>query len=229
MRNQKIGLFALLSGAGIIVACSLAFNRNGRAANAPADCGARSLARVCEADERPVDLDTLRQLTKTTSEGTTLLEIKNAAESLGFEARGVKIAHEDLVQCLGKKRSYAILHLNRGHFVAAIGVAEDGRLNLTDAPEGSQFFSELELRDRGWSGYALLLNPKPDDKSTLKLESDHLDLGKLRIGEEKAFQVQVHNNGDREARIESIEAGCGCINIGAKNPAIGSPVLSANL
>ncbi|MDY3563822.1 cysteine peptidase family C39 domain-containing protein, partial [Gemmata sp. JC673] len=123
-------------------------------------------------------LEKIIELTNTSDDGTTLLHIKEAAESLGYKASGVKIGYSDLLNYLAEARGRAILHFNAGHFVAALGVS-NGQLLIADGPEPVAPTQPEELERRGWSGYALLVErPLPTQPSqVLQITPDVFDLG----------------------------------------------------
>ena len=122
------------------------------------DCGAAALATVALHYRRPLGLEQLRDLAGTDRIGTNLLGLLQAAERLGFTARGVKgvyealsqvslpaIAHIKTEEGLGH---FVVLHRVRGH---AVVVADPGR--------GVRQLSREEFCRR-WTGYLLLLVPE---------------------------------------------------------------------
>src|SRR5262252_5279240 len=60
------------------------------------DCGAAALATVALHYRRPIGLEQMRDLAGTDRIGTNLLGLLQAAERLGFSAKGVKGAYEAL-------------------------------------------------------------------------------------------------------------------------------------
>ena len=61
------------------------------------DCGATCLRMIAKYYGRSISLEKLRLLSETTREGSSLKNISNAAEKIGFRTLGVKIDFEKLV------------------------------------------------------------------------------------------------------------------------------------
>ena len=66
--------------------------------NDSTDCGAASLATVLRHYQMTMGLEQLRELTGTDRIGTNLLALMNAAEKLGFSAKGVEGPYSALTQ-----------------------------------------------------------------------------------------------------------------------------------
>jgi len=78
------------------------------------DCGPTCLRMVSKYYGRSISLEKLRKLSETTREGSSLENIANSAEKIGFRSLGVKIDFNML-----KKDAPlpCILHWNQEHFV----------------------------------------------------------------------------------------------------------------
>src|SRR5712691_7060816 len=104
------------------------------------DCGAAALATVALHYRRPVSLPELRKLTDTGRPGTTLRGLVQAAERLGFSAKGVKATYDALPQV----RLPAIAHVKTeeglGHFVVLYQVKKDAVV-VADPARGIQKLS----------------------------------------------------------------------------------------
>jgi len=123
------------------------------------DCGAAALATVALHYRRPVGLQQLRDLAGTDRVSTTGLGLVQAAEKLGFAARGVKGPFE----ALGQAPLPAIAHVRNddglGHFVVLHGVG--GRsVVVADPARGVEKLSRDQFCRR-WTGYLLLIVPEP--------------------------------------------------------------------
>jgi ATP-binding cassette subfamily B protein len=122
------------------------------------DCGAAALATVALHYRRPLGLQQLRDLAGTDRVGTNLLGLVQAAEKLGFSAKGVKGPYE----ALSEVPLPAIAHVrNReglGHFVVLHRVSRDGVV-VADPARGVESLSRDEFCRR-WTGYLLLLVPE---------------------------------------------------------------------
>jgi ABC-type bacteriocin/lantibiotic exporter with double-glycine peptidase domain len=121
------------------------------------DCGAISLYLICRISETPSSLDEIRKLTKTSVTGTSMFDLKEAAERLGFRAKGAKCSFESLGDHLSEQGHYAILYLRGGHFDSAVQVA-DGKIRIIDTRRlETKDCSAEDLNRMGWDETALLL------------------------------------------------------------------------
>ncbi len=98
------------------------------------DCGAAALATVALHYRRPIALEQMRDLTGTDRIGTNLLGLLQAAEKLGFSARGVKGSYTALAQVPLPAIAHVKTEEGLGHFVVlhrvqsnAVIVADPGR------------------------------------------------------------------------------------------------------
>ena len=109
--------------------------------NDMSDCGAAALATVAIHHRRPIGLERMRDLAGTDRIGTNLLGLLNAAEKLGFSAKGVKGPYESLPRV----PLPAVAHMKNedglGHFVVlhrvrkrAVIVADPARGVRMDFP-----------------------------------------------------------------------------------------------
>ncbi len=125
------------------------------------DCGAAALATVALHHRRPVRLRELRELVGTDRSGTNLLAMRQAAETLGFSARGVRGSYESL----GHLTLPAVVHVRgetgSGHFVVIHHVRKDSVV-VADPFRGIVSLSREEFC-RGWSGHLLLMVPNQED------------------------------------------------------------------
>ena len=77
------------------------------------DCGATCLKIIAKHYGKTLNIQTLRELSETTREGSNLLNLSEAAESLGFRTLGVKLDLEKLQEA----PLPCILHWNANHYV----------------------------------------------------------------------------------------------------------------
>jgi ATP-binding cassette subfamily B protein len=77
------------------------------------DCGPTCLKIVAKHYGRVLNIQTLRELSETTREGSNLLTLSDAAESIGFRTLGVKLCVKDLQET----PLPCILHWNKNHYV----------------------------------------------------------------------------------------------------------------
>ena len=62
------------------------------------DCGATCLRMIAKYYGKTFSLQDLRQASQTTREGTSLLNLSDAAEKIGFRTLGVKVPFQKLVE-----------------------------------------------------------------------------------------------------------------------------------
>src|SRR6516164_6955872 len=89
------------------------------------DCGAAALATVALHYRRPLGLEQLRDLAGTDRIGTNLLGLLQAAERLGFSARGVKGPYEALPQVPLPAIAHVKTEEGLGHFVVLYQVKKN--------------------------------------------------------------------------------------------------------
>ncbi|MDF5712054.1 MAG: peptidase domain-containing ABC transporter [Nostoc sp. S4] len=123
------------------------------------DCGAACLASIAKYYGRIFTINRTREATGTGQLGTTLLNLKQGAQILGFNARGVKAPLE-----LVDEKSLplpGIIHWKGNHWVVLYG-RRGKKYIVADPAVGLQFLTKTELLT-GWSnGAMLLVEPAPD-------------------------------------------------------------------
>lgn len=183
-----------------------------RGAMGRADCGVMALVHICKIDNNPRPLKEIRLLSHCTSQGTSLFNLKEAAESVGYKAEGVRIEFDSLREIVCKPYHYAILHIKPNHFIAVLGAAEDRRLWTAGLRVSSPKYSEAEVRELGWEGVALLLDSTRHWKM-LVIDPPIIDLGKIPVSNIKDFSAMVRNIATEKVVIGEIKANCGCANV----------------
>ncbi len=134
------------------------------------DCGPTCLRMVAKFHGRSISLEKLRSLSETTRTGSTLNNIAQAAESIGFRTLGVKLALRTLLQ---EQPFPCILHWNSDHFVVLYRISKRRKqptIHVADPAHGLLTYTEAEFLER-WigksanrdtqEGIALLLEPTP--------------------------------------------------------------------
>lgn len=119
------------------------------------DCGAACLSMILRYYGKHVSINRLRDLANVSREGSSLYSIAEAAETLGFQSRGVKVPYDRLE----KAEFPAIAHWEGFHFVVLYEVKPDGVL-FADPAIGLRKLSREEF-EKSWTGYLLLLTPTP--------------------------------------------------------------------
>jgi len=131
--------------------------------NDGSDCGAAALATILRHYEMPIGLEQLRDLTGTDRIGTNLLALLEAAEKLGFSAKGVEGTYEQLQNVPFP----AIAHIKKpdgfGHFVVVYRV--EARYAVIADP-GQTAVRKIKREEfcEQWTGRLLILVPETELK-----------------------------------------------------------------
>ena len=128
--------------------------------NDMSDCGAAALATVALHHRRPIGLEQMRDLAGTDRIGTNLLGLLNAAEKLGFSAKGVKGPYEALPQVPLPAIAHVKTEEGLGHFLVLHRVRK-GSVVVADPARGVRTLTRDEFC-RQWTGYLLLAVPEPN-------------------------------------------------------------------
>lgn len=127
------------------------------------DCGAACLASVSEHHDLKLPVARIRQLASTDKRGTNVLGLIEAAEKLGFSAKGVKGPFESL-QKIPKP---AILHIVvkevLHHFVVFYGITKK-HIIIMDPADGKIHKKTYEEFQKEWTGVIVLLVPSEEFK-----------------------------------------------------------------
>ncbi|MEW6279845.1 MAG: peptidase domain-containing ABC transporter [Candidatus Eremiobacterota bacterium] len=119
------------------------------------DCGAACLAMVLRYWGRRVSISRLRDLANVSREGASLLSVAEAAEELGFSARGMRLDYPSL----SRAPLPAIVHWQGNHYVVVYRAGPD-RVLVADPGIGLRKLT-VEAFRQGWTGYTLILTPTP--------------------------------------------------------------------
>lgn len=134
------------------------------------DCGPSCLRMIAKYYGRSYSLQNLRERSFITRQGVSMLGISDAAESIGFRTRGVRISLEQLIEDVPLP---CILHWNQDHFVVLYGIKKKRAGNIfkiSDPAEGKYEMDTVGFekcwistkKDGKDSGTALALAPTPD-------------------------------------------------------------------
>ncbi len=129
------------------------------------DCGPTCLKIIAKHYGKSLNIQTLRQLSETTREGSNLLNLSEAAEQLGYRTLGVKLSLKKLQEA----PLPCILHWNANHYVVLYKIKSD-KILISDPAHGLIEYSKEEFL-KFWignnadeiteDGIALLLEPTP--------------------------------------------------------------------
>ncbi|MEO5945659.1 MAG: peptidase domain-containing ABC transporter [Chitinophagaceae bacterium] len=138
------------------------------------DCGPTCIRMVAKHYGKTLNIETLWLNAQISKEGVSLLGIAEAAEKIGFNAKGVSLTYEELVK---DAKLPAILHWEQNHFVVLYKVngrfllRRNDKLQIADPAKGFVAYTKEEFLKQWIStkdentgeplGVALLLEPTP--------------------------------------------------------------------
>ncbi len=133
------------------------------------DCGAACLASVSAYYNLKINIARIRQLASTDKHGTNILGLIEAAEKLGFSAKGVKGPFD----CLYNIPKPAILHIVvkkvLHHFVVIYKITKN-YIVLMDPADGKIHKRKISAFKNEWTGVIVLLVPSEEFKPENKKE-----------------------------------------------------------
>ena len=138
------------------------------------DCGAACLASIAAHYKYGISIARIRQYASTDKYGTNVLGLVNAAEKMGFEAKGVKGGAEALRVIPFPAIAHVVRHLEGQelhHFVVLYGCKND-ELKVMDPGIGRLEKVGIEEFCKEWSGVLVLMEPtstfvQRNDKASL--------------------------------------------------------------
>ncbi|NPA67901.1 MAG: peptidase domain-containing ABC transporter, partial [Chlorobi bacterium] len=132
------------------------------------DCGPTCLRIVAKYYGKTYSLQNLREKSRITREGVSLLGISDAAEAIGMRTIGVSITFKQLKE---EATLPCIVHWGQNHFVVVYKISKKGdTVYVSDPAEGLIKYTKQEFLNKWLStkkggeekGIALLLEPTPD-------------------------------------------------------------------
>ena len=130
------------------------------------DCGVAALASIAKHYGSDFSLAHLRELAKTTKEGTTALGIVEAAKKMGFETKAIK-ANMDLFDMTDIPYPF-IVHVNKEgklqHFYVVYKAKKDYLIIGDPEPSVKVTKMSKERFKQEWTGVAIFLAPAPSYK-----------------------------------------------------------------
>ena len=151
------------------------------------DCGPTCLRMITKYYGRSCSMQQLRSLSYSTREGVSLLSLCEAAETLGFRSRGVRVTWEQLRD---EVTLPCIIHWNQKHFVVVTGISRKSRFSflskrkegdevvqIADPAHGMLSYTKDEFLKcwiaQGNEGIALLLEPSTQFYKEEEDKKDH--------------------------------------------------------
>jgi len=106
------------------------------------DCGPTCIRIISKYYGKNISLQEIRKLSETTREGSSLLGLSDAAESIGFKTLGVKINF----QLLKKEVPLpCIIHWNKNHFVVVYKIDKNDNVYISDPNYGLITYNKEEF------------------------------------------------------------------------------------
>jgi RNA polymerase sigma-70 factor (ECF subfamily) len=170
------------------------------------DCGAACLAMVARFHDFGADPAAIRERLRPGPQGSSLRELQEAAEGLGFRARAVRVGAEQLAAVALP----AVAHLADGHYVVLYAVQHNAV--VAGDPAAGVVALDAAAFARSWSGHLLLIVRRGD---TVLLPAKPPTPPSARMHESPLDTVRLHacldalRAGDRRAADELLAATCG--------------------
>ena len=141
------------------------------------DCGAACLASVASYYKLHFPLSRIRQLASTDQNGTNILGLIEAAEKLGFDAKGVKGAPDSLSKIPIPAIAHVTIEQRLQHFVVIYKIHRN-HITIMDPGYGKRRKLKLDTFIRLWTGVLILLLP-----------SERFEKGNKKVSKLKRFWV----------------------------------------
>ena len=129
------------------------------------DCGPTCVKIIAKHYGKLINTQQLRDLSETTREGSSLLGLSDAVESIGFRSLGVKLSYNKLKEA----PLPCVLHWNKNHYVVLYKIKKD-IVYISDPAHGLISYSKEEflkfwignnVKEDTEEGIALLVEPTP--------------------------------------------------------------------
>ena len=127
------------------------------------DCGAACLASVAANYNLKLPVARIRQMASTDKKGTNVLGMVEAAEKLGFEAKGVKGSFDSLFKIPKPAIAHVVVKEVLHHFVV-IYKTTDRYIEIMDPGDGQMHRKTHEEFKKEWTGVLVLLLPAEEFK-----------------------------------------------------------------
>tara|TARA_R110002073_G_scaffold261595_2_gene424516 strand:+ start:1698 stop:3884 length:2187 start_codon:yes stop_codon:yes gene_type:complete len=129
------------------------------------DCGPTCIKIIAKHYGKTINTQQLRKLSETTREGSSLLGLSEAVESMGFRSLGVKLTYTKLLEA----PLPCVVHWNKNHYVVVYKIKKD-TIYISDPAHGLITYTKKEFI-KYWignnananteEGIALLVEPTP--------------------------------------------------------------------
>ncbi len=122
------------------------------------ECGAASLLSIIRYYKGNVSINRLVELTYTDKSGTNFYNLKNAAEKIGLEAIGYKVAQASSIKEIKQPFLCQLVDHHYEHFVVVYEVKKN-KVIVMDPASGFRTISFDEFVKQ-WTGYIMIFSPK---------------------------------------------------------------------
>ena len=122
------------------------------------DCGAACLASIAAHYQLQMPVSRIRQYAGTDKRGTNVLGLIEAAEKLGFQAKGAKGALDSLSKIPLPAIAHVILKNGLHHFVVIYKVTKKD-ITFMDPADGGYHKNKIAEFEKDWSGVIVLILP----------------------------------------------------------------------
>ncbi len=128
------------------------------------DCGATCLASICAHHKLEIPIARIRQYAGTDKKGTNVLGLIEAAEKLGFEAKGVKGDFESLFKIPVPAIAHVVIKKKVQHYVVIYKVSKK-YIQIMDPGRGKLYKQTHDSFKKEWTGVLVLLIPDESFKT----------------------------------------------------------------
>ncbi len=125
------------------------------------DCGAACLASIAAHYDLQIPIARIRQYAGTDKKGTNVLGLLEAAEKLGFEAKGVRGDFDSLFKIPKPSIAHVIVNQKLQHYVVIYEVTKT-HIKIMDPGDGKIHKKPHEEFKKEWTGVLVLLLPKEE-------------------------------------------------------------------
>ncbi|TWR24195.1 peptidase domain-containing ABC transporter [Mucilaginibacter achroorhodeus] len=122
------------------------------------DCGAACLASVAAYYKLDMPIARIRQLASTDKKGTNVLGLIEAADKMGFSAKGVKGSFENLFEIPVPTIAHVLLPNQLQHYVVIYGIT-DSFIEVMDPGDGVLYKLTHDNFKSVWTGVLVLIAP----------------------------------------------------------------------
>jgi ATP-binding cassette subfamily B protein len=129
------------------------------------DCGAACLASVSAHYKRLVPIARIRQQAATSQRGTNMLGMIEAAQKLGFTAKGVRGTAESLAKIPKPAIAHVIVQEKLHHFVVIYDVTPKA-VTVMDPADGRMHRMDHETFRKQWTGVLVIMLPDQSFRQT---------------------------------------------------------------